>query len=251
MILLVRVLHGTAHGQEEAEARIDIQLPRIGGNGDRRAVHQLHHEVRPPIVGGAGVEDAGDARVIHGREHLSLGFESRDDAIGVEAAADELERNLAADGVGLPGAVDGAHPALAQHGHRLVGPDRREMAVRCRPGHDALGVRRQRGQRASGPQDRRGARVMGQQRRQFRRQGRILAREAVQLALPILGGERLQAQQLFLEACERRHGRHSSARPMTVPLRDLPPVRACLVMGRNEPPSGGLDMRTNVTGWEW
>ena len=47
--------------------------------GDRDALDQLHHEERPAAVGRAGVEHAGDVRVVHQRQGLPLGLEPGDD----------------------------------------------------------------------------------------------------------------------------------------------------------------------------
>ena len=42
-------------------------------------VDQLHDEVGPAGVGGAGVEDPGDVGVVHQRQGLALGLEAGDD----------------------------------------------------------------------------------------------------------------------------------------------------------------------------
>ena len=46
--------------------------------GDRDALDQLHHEVRPAALGGAGIEDAGDVGMVHQRQGLPLGLEAGD-----------------------------------------------------------------------------------------------------------------------------------------------------------------------------
>ncbi len=58
--------------------------------GDGNAADQLHHEVRSPAIGGAGIEDPGDVRVIHQGQGLELGFESREDLSRVHAGPDDL-----------------------------------------------------------------------------------------------------------------------------------------------------------------
>ncbi len=81
--------------------------------GDGHAVDQLHDEVGPAALGGAGVEDAGDVLMVHHGQGLPLGLEAGDDLAAVHARLDDLERDLAADGLFLLGHVDGAHAALA------------------------------------------------------------------------------------------------------------------------------------------
>ena len=51
------------------------QLVLVAVLGDRHALDQLHDEVRPAAVGGAGVEHLGDVRVVHQRQGLPLGLE--------------------------------------------------------------------------------------------------------------------------------------------------------------------------------
>jgi hypothetical protein len=46
---------------------------------DGDATDQFHDEVGPAGVGGAGVQDLGDVRVIHQRQSQALGLEARDD----------------------------------------------------------------------------------------------------------------------------------------------------------------------------
>ena len=66
-----------------------------------------------PGFRGPGVEDAGDVRVIHHRQGLPLGLEAGDDLRDVHARLDDLEGDLAADGLRLLGHEDGAHAAFA------------------------------------------------------------------------------------------------------------------------------------------
>ena len=46
--------------------------------GDRDAADQLHDEVGPARLGGAGVEDPGDVGMVHQRQGLPLGLEPGD-----------------------------------------------------------------------------------------------------------------------------------------------------------------------------
>ena len=59
----------------------------------------------------------------HHRQGLSFGLEAGDDLFGVHAGLDDLERDLAADGLGLLGDVDDAHAALANLFAEGVGAD--------------------------------------------------------------------------------------------------------------------------------
>ena len=112
------------------------ELVAVAILGDRDALDQLHDEVGPAGVGGAGVEDLGDVGVVHQRQRLPLGLEAGDDLAGVHARLDDLERDLAADGLLLLGHVDDAHAAFADLLEQLVGAD-----TGARPFQDGL-VRR-------------------------------------------------------------------------------------------------------------
>jgi hypothetical protein len=128
--LLVGVLDGLAdrHEQLQPLARRQVLLVAEAGDGD--AIDQLHDEERPPGVGGAGVEDAGDALVVHEGQGLAFGLEAGDHLGGVHTGLDDLEGDLAADGVLLLGHVDDAHAALADLLEQLVRPDPRARALR-------------------------------------------------------------------------------------------------------------------------
>ena len=54
---------GVADPFEEGEARVDTERPRVAVRRDRFALNDLHREVRPPVLGEASVEEAGDAGV--------------------------------------------------------------------------------------------------------------------------------------------------------------------------------------------
>ena len=125
----VRVLHGAADLHEQLQPLARRQLVSVAELGDRHAVHQLHHEVRPARVGGAGVEHLGDVLVVHQRQRLALGLEAGDHLARVDARLDHLERDLAADGVLLLGHVDDAEPALADALQELVAADDRADAL--------------------------------------------------------------------------------------------------------------------------
>ena len=73
--------------------------------------------------GGAGLEDPRNARVAHHGERLALCLEPREHFAGVEAGADNLYGNAAADGARFFSLVDGAHSSLTQQLEHAVGPD--------------------------------------------------------------------------------------------------------------------------------
>ena len=78
----------------------------------------------------AGVEDAGDVDVVHHRQGLPLGLEAGDDLAAVHARLDDLEGDLALDGLRLLGHEDDAHAAFADLLQELVGADHACRGVR-------------------------------------------------------------------------------------------------------------------------
>ena len=62
--LLVRVLHRVAHLKEELQPIHGRETPLVAKAGQRKPFDVLHHEVGPPLIGHAGVDHAGDVRVI-------------------------------------------------------------------------------------------------------------------------------------------------------------------------------------------
>ena len=121
--VLVRVLDGQARRTEEPQARARVQLLLDAVFGDGRAVDQLHHEVRPPRLGGPGVEDASDARVVHARQDGALRLEARHHLQVVRARLDELQRDLTLERLLLPGTEDDAEAAFPETLEQLVGTD--------------------------------------------------------------------------------------------------------------------------------
>ena len=73
--LLVRVLDPAADADEELEPLAEIEAVPVAVVVIGIARHQLHHEVGEALIGGAGVERAGDVGVIHHRERLPLALE--------------------------------------------------------------------------------------------------------------------------------------------------------------------------------
>ena len=121
--LLVGVIHGLAGLDEEAQALLGREPLAIAVVGEGQAPHELHDEVGPSRLGGAGVEDAGDARVVHEGEGLALGLEAGHHFLRLHAQLDDLEGHPARHRLHLLGQVDDAHAALAQHLEEPVGAD--------------------------------------------------------------------------------------------------------------------------------
>jgi hypothetical protein len=63
--------------------------------------------------------------VVHHGQGLPLGLEASDDLAAIHARLDDLESNLALDGLGLLGHEDGAHAAFADLLQQLVRTDDR------------------------------------------------------------------------------------------------------------------------------
>ena len=101
--------------------------------GDRHAADELHHEVRPARLGRAGVEDAGDIRMVHHRQGLPLRLEAGDHLPRVHARLDHLEGHLAADRLQLLGHEDDAEAPFADLLQQLVRADLSAGALRRRP----------------------------------------------------------------------------------------------------------------------
>jgi hypothetical protein len=121
--LLVGVLDGLAHRDEQGQAVLRSELVRITVVGDRHTADQLHHEVGAAGGRASRVEHAGDVRVIHQGQRLALGLEPGDDVAGVHPRLQDLERDLAADRLGLLGHEDQAEAPLTDELHQPVGPD--------------------------------------------------------------------------------------------------------------------------------
>jgi hypothetical protein len=111
---LVRVLHRLADRDEQLEARPRGEFGGVAVVGDGHALDELHDEVGLALLGGAGVEDLGDAGVVHAGQSLALLLEAGDQSGGVEAQADHLEGDAALHGLVLVSDPDLAHAADAQ-----------------------------------------------------------------------------------------------------------------------------------------
>ena len=129
--LLVGVLHAVADLGEQLQPRRGAQPLAVAVAGDGFAFDVLHDEEGAAPGGRAGVEDPGDAGVVHHGQGLPLGVEAGDHPAGVHAQLDDLQGDAPAQGLGLLGLEDLAHAALAQAAHQAVGADdRADVLVR-------------------------------------------------------------------------------------------------------------------------
>ena len=83
----------------------------------------FHDKVGPACIGGAGVEDFRDVRMIHQGQCLPLRFEAGDHASGVHAQLDDLQRDATTHGFVLFGHINNAAAAFAQFLEQLVRAD--------------------------------------------------------------------------------------------------------------------------------
>ena len=114
------VLDGLANLHEQLQALRHAQPRGIAILGDRHALDVLHHEKGPARVRQPAVEHLGDIGVVHHGQGLPLGLEAGQHGLRVHAGLDELQRHLAADGLGLFGHPHRAHAALADGFQQLV-----------------------------------------------------------------------------------------------------------------------------------
>ena len=76
---LMRIRQGAAHLFHQSDARADAGPVRLAPRVDRLAIDQLHDQVGDAVVGAAGIEQFGDARMIEAGEHAPLEAEPLDD----------------------------------------------------------------------------------------------------------------------------------------------------------------------------
>ena len=98
---------------------------------DGQTVDVLHDEVRPPVVGAAAVEQAGDVRVVEARQDLPLLAHPGEDVPGVEAPPHQLQGHVLAEGAVVPvGEVDVGETAAAELAQDAVGADALRQRLR-------------------------------------------------------------------------------------------------------------------------
>ena len=77
--LLMGMLHRLADGDEQLQPLAQREVAFIAILGDGDALNQLHHEVGPAGVGGAGVQHLGDVAVVHQGQGLLFCLEAGND----------------------------------------------------------------------------------------------------------------------------------------------------------------------------
>src|ERR1035441_7785851 len=91
--LLMCVLDSLTNLNKEVEALAGGKSLFITVVRDFDTTHQFHDEVRSASVGGSGIQHLGDIRMIHQRQGLAFGLETRDHLLGIHAQFDDLERH--------------------------------------------------------------------------------------------------------------------------------------------------------------
>ena len=121
--LLMGVLHGLANIDEQLQPLTRAQPGLVAVLRDRHPADQLHHEVRAAGFGRTGIQHPGNIRMVHHRQGLPLGLEPGDHLLGVHARLDDLQRDAAADRLGLLGDKDDSHSPFANLLQQLVAAD--------------------------------------------------------------------------------------------------------------------------------
>jgi hypothetical protein len=114
---------------EELEALSGIEAAAVAVGGDRIAFDVLHDEVGAALGGSAGIENARDVGVVHARQGLPLIVEAGEDRPRIEPGLDDLEGDLAVDGLELFGEIDRAHAAFSEDAEDGVRPEAVEGQV--------------------------------------------------------------------------------------------------------------------------
>ena len=119
--VLVRVLDGGADVTKELQARGGVEPVRVAVVDDRLAFDVLHREVRPAVRRAATVEQARDERMLEAGENLPLVAEAADDAVGVHAALEHLDRHALLERIIVADAeIHGAHAAMADLANQAI-----------------------------------------------------------------------------------------------------------------------------------
>ena len=111
--LLVGVLDGVAKLNKESKAFLERELVRLAVLRDPNSANQFHHEIWAASHGRPAVQHACNARMIHERERLAFRFESGNDALGIHAQFDHLDRDMAPNGLALLSPINDAEAPFA------------------------------------------------------------------------------------------------------------------------------------------
>jgi hypothetical protein len=120
---LMRVQHAFAGLKKQRDACADIQFQLIAMRGDIQTAHVLHRKIRLSRRGGAGFIDHRHVGMVHQRQRLPLGLETRKHLLAVHAGLDQLQCDLALHRFALFGQVHRTHAALTERIEQLIGAD--------------------------------------------------------------------------------------------------------------------------------
>jgi hypothetical protein len=120
----VGVVHRPGHPDEQPQALLNRQAPGPAVLRDGHAVHVLHHQVRPAVVRGPGVQEPGDIGVVQGGQDLALHREPLQEIVRVQPPAEHLQGNgRLLRSLGPLRQVDRPRTSTAQGVDDAVGPD--------------------------------------------------------------------------------------------------------------------------------
>ncbi len=110
--------------RKSVEPRAPVERVRARVARDRLAVDVLHHEIRHAGVGEAAVDQARDVGVVEARQHLALAQEQALLDLGIESAAQKLDRDVLAEIAAFARAEKNRrHAALAEQAHEAERAD--------------------------------------------------------------------------------------------------------------------------------
>ena len=114
---LMSMLDGIADSSHQFETLVYAEQAPAGVLDQRLALDEFHREKRlatAACVGFTGLVDLGDAGVLEAAQHVALVFETPQRVARLDARFDDLQGHDAPRHV-LPGPIDHAHAALAEH----------------------------------------------------------------------------------------------------------------------------------------
>ena len=120
----VCVRHRREHVEEQAQAGRHVELLPVAVAIDRHTFHVVEHQIRLADVGRAGIDEAGDARMLQPREDPAFPGEARFARAPDERDVQQLDRHTAFEpAVHTFGQPHAAHAALSDRRHQPVGTE--------------------------------------------------------------------------------------------------------------------------------
>ena len=129
---LVRMVHRVADLDHQLQPVTRVRAMRCNIGVQRIAPDELHRKIglRPgPAVGGCGLIDLGNPRMLQSAERQRFQLEPTKELRADPASFDNLERHRTSR-VLLFCLVDGSHPAFAEDSNDAVAPHRRRVPTR-------------------------------------------------------------------------------------------------------------------------